>query len=70
MSTSSDASSYVTFKEATELAADGKSAKVHVVGKLKKDAAGHIVGIEYQPQVDPNYFAFVLVDNNNEESTR
>lgn len=67
MSTSSDASSYVTFKEATELAADGKSAKVHVVGKLKKDAAGHIVGIEYQPQVDPNYFAFVLVDNNNEE---
>ncbi len=67
ISTSSDASSYVTFQEATELASEGKKAKVHVVGKLKKDAAGHIVGMDYQPQIDPNYFAFTLVDNNNEE---
>jgi cytochrome c-type biogenesis protein CcmE len=23
--------------------------------------------MEYQPQIDPNYFSFVLVDENNEE---
>jgi cytochrome c-type biogenesis protein CcmE len=67
MSTAGDASSYVNFKEASQLAADGKENKVHVVGTLKKDAVGQIVGMEYQPQVDPNYFAFTLVDQNKEE---
>lgn len=67
MSTAGDASSYVTFQEAAQLAADGKSTKVHVVGTLKKDNIGKIVGMEYKPQVDPNYFSFLLVDQNNEE---
>jgi cytochrome c-type biogenesis protein CcmE len=49
------------------MAVAGKEAEVHVVGKLKKDASGQIVGMEYQPQLDPNYFSFVLIDNNNEE---
>ena len=67
VSTAGDASSYVTFKEAAELAEDGEATKVHVVGKLKKDNIRKIVGMEYQPQIDPNYFSFVLVDENNEE---
>jgi cytochrome c-type biogenesis protein CcmE len=67
MSTAGDASSYVTFKEAAQLAANGKDKKVHVVGTLKKDNAGQIIGMQYQPQIDPNYFSFRLVDQNNEE---
>lgn len=68
VSTAQDSSVYVNFKEATNLTTQGKeNNKVHVVGKLKKDASGRIIGMEYQPQVDPNYFVFVLVDENNEE---
>ncbi|MDO1445590.1 cytochrome c maturation protein CcmE [Rhodocytophaga aerolata] len=67
MSTAGDASSYVSFKEATELSEDGKDKKVHVVGKLKKDPAGQIIGMTYQPHLDANHFEFVLVDQNNEE---
>ncbi|KAA9331234.1 cytochrome c maturation protein CcmE domain-containing protein [Adhaeribacter soli] len=64
MSTAGDASTYVSFKEAKELAEDGNSKKVHVVGRLKKDPAGHIVGMQYDPLVDPNYFSFILSDTN------
>lgn len=64
MSTAGDASVYVSFKEARELAADGNDKKVHVVGRLKKDAQKHIVGMQYDPVVDPNYFTFMLVDTN------
>lgn len=67
VSTAGDASSYVSFKEAADLAAKGQDKKVHVVGKLKKDNVGQIVGLQYQPQIDPNYFTFILVDQNNEE---
>lgn len=67
MSTAGDASSYVDFGEAKELAEDGSKTKVHVVGRLKKDAQGHIVGMQYDPLVDPNYFSFMLVDTNRVE---
>lgn len=67
MSTAGDASSYVTFKEAYEMAEDGDNKQIHVVGKLKKDATGQIVGMEYNPQLDPNHFAFIMVDENNQE---
>lgn len=67
MSTAGDASSYVSFKEATQLSEGGKDKKVHVVGKLKKDPTGQIVGMNYQPQLDANHFEFVLIDQNNEE---
>lgn len=67
MSTAGDASTYVDFGEAKELAEDGSKTKVHVVGRLKKDAKGHIVGMQYDPLVDPNYFAFMLVDTNRVE---
>ncbi|NDK57202.1 cytochrome c maturation protein CcmE domain-containing protein [Pontibacter fetidus] len=67
MSTAGDASTYVDFGQAKELAQDGSKTKVHVVGRLKKDAKGHIVGMQYDPLVDPNYFAFMLVDTNRVE---
>ncbi|MBA9076603.1 MULTISPECIES: cytochrome c maturation protein CcmE [Rufibacter] len=67
MSTASDASVYVPFNEAKARAQEGDNTKVHVVGRLKKDAKGHIVGMKYDPVLDPNYFSFVLVDTNRVE---
>ena len=67
MSSVGDASTYVSFGEAIERANDGDNTKVHVVGRLKKDAQGHIVGMQYDPLVDPNYFSFMLVDTNRVE---
>ena len=64
MSTAGDASVYVSFKEAKELAEEGNNKKVHVVGRLKKDPAGHILGMQYDPVTDPNYFTFILSDTN------
>jgi cytochrome c-type biogenesis protein CcmE len=55
-------SSYVTFKEAKEMAANGDNDKIHVVGKLRKDASGNLLGVVYNPQIDPNYFKFDLTD--------
>lgn len=65
ISTAGDASTYVGFKEAKELAEDGQDKKIHVVGQLKKDLSGDIVGIQDSP--DRLSFSFMLVDNNNVE---
>jgi cytochrome c-type biogenesis protein CcmE len=65
VSTAGDASTYVDFSKAKEMASDGDNESIHVVGKLKKDASGHILEMEYRPEVDPNYFTFTLIDNNN-----
>ncbi|HEY8402739.1 MAG TPA: cytochrome c maturation protein CcmE [Cytophagaceae bacterium] len=67
VSMSGDASKYVDFKEAFEMAAENNHDKVHVVGKLKKSNSGNIIGLYYDPVRDPNYFSFIMVDNNNEE---
>ena len=64
VTTAGDVSQYVSFKEARELAAEGNTTKVHVVGKLPRDAQKRPVGLEYDPMTDPNYFAFTLVDTN------
>ncbi|TAG52090.1 MAG: cytochrome c maturation protein CcmE [Cytophagales bacterium] len=66
VTTAGDASSYVSFKEAIELAKDGDDTKVHVVGKLSKSTNGEIIGMVYAPQLDPNYFEFQLIDQKNE----
>lgn len=65
VSTAGDASSYVTFAQAEEMAKNGDDDMIHVVGKLKKDEKGQIVEMYYQPQIDPNHFEFTLVDNEN-----
>lgn len=65
ISTAGDASSYVTFKEAKEMASSGNTSKIHVVGQLSKNAQGEVVGIETSE--DKLSFAFVMLDENNEE---
>lgn len=65
ISTAGDASTYVGFEEAKELADDGDDKKIHVVGQLKKDPSGEIIGLQDSP--DKLSFSFVLVDNQNME---
>ncbi|MGB3585760.1 MAG: cytochrome c maturation protein CcmE [Tunicatimonas sp.] len=65
MSTAGDASSYLTFDEASELAQSGEDKSIHVVGTLKKDAQGEVVGVE--PSEDKLTVSFVMVDENNRE---
>ena len=62
MSTAGDASSYVTFGEAKEMASSGNDNKIHVVGNLVKTDDGSVVGIE--PSADKLSFSFVMVDGN------
>lgn len=62
ISTAGDASTYVTFEEARSLFDSGSDRKVHVVGQLKKDEAGHIIGVE--PSEDKLTVTFLMVDNN------
>ncbi len=69
VSTAGDASTYVSFDEAEALAKDGETKAIHVVGNLKKDVEGKIVGMKYDPVIDPNHFEFVLVDTNKVERT-
>lgn len=63
MSTAGDASAYVTFEDAQELAEEGNNNKIHVVGKLRKDDQGNVVGIE--PSQDMLSFKFEMVDEKN-----
>ncbi len=62
--TAGDASSYVTFEEAKEMALNGNNKKIHVVGQLTKDDQGQITGIK--PSEDKLAFSFQMVDGNNE----
>ncbi|ANQ49794.1 cytochrome c maturation protein CcmE [Flammeovirga yaeyamensis] len=63
--TAGDASQYVDFTTAQEIAADGNENKVHVIGELQKDKSGNVIGIQYDPMKDANYLAFNLVDEQN-----
>ena len=67
VSTYGNASTYSNFTEATDMAKEGETSDIHVVGKLKKDASGQIVGMKYDPVMDANHFEFVLVDTNKVE---
>src|SRR5690242_7866719 len=60
--TAGDASNYVAFKDAYEMAAAGNTKEIHVVGELTKDASGKITGIE--TGADKVSFSFMLVDEN------
>ena len=64
LSTTADASVYVGFGEARQRAAEGNQTKVHVVGRLPRDGQKNPLGLEYDPLLDPNRFAFTLVDTN------
>ena len=63
--TAGDASTYATFDEAYQLASNGSNNSIHVVGELKKDNAGEIIGLE--PGADKVSFSFILIDENGKE---
>jgi cytochrome c-type biogenesis protein CcmE len=65
LSTAGDASTYVGFNEAYQMAKTGSSKEIHVVGQLKKDPDGNITGIE--PGRDMVSFSFVMVDEQGRE---
>ncbi len=65
MTTAGDASTYVTFDEAYSLATSGNDNSIHVVGELKKDSSGEVVGIN--PGADRVSFSFVMLDDNQKE---
>lgn len=62
ISTAGDASSYVSFTEAKEMAEEGDNGLIHVVGTLKKTATGEVMGI--QPSADMLSFSFLMIDEN------
>ena len=64
ISTAGDASTYVTFDEARSISESGGGKKVHIVGQLKKDDNGEIIGVE--PSEDKLTVTFLMVDNNQE----
>jgi cytochrome c-type biogenesis protein CcmE len=65
ISSAGDASTYVTFAEAQQMALTGKKKDIHVVGQLKKDSQGNIIGIE--EGADKVSFSFILVDDKGRE---
>lgn len=65
VATADDASSYVSFSEAYQLASTGNQKDIHVVGQLKKDGNGNIVGIE--PGADKVSFSFIMIDDKGKE---
>ncbi|MBS1486340.1 MAG: cytochrome c maturation protein CcmE [Bacteroidetes bacterium] len=65
IATAGDASTYVNFGQAHQMAAAGNNSQIHVVGQLKKDSAGHVVGL--QNSADKLSFSFILVDDNHQE---
>lgn len=60
-----DASTYCNFDQAHQMAASGNANSIHVVGQLKKDGSGHVVGIS--PGEDRVSFSFVMVDDKSKE---
>jgi cytochrome c-type biogenesis protein CcmE len=65
ITTSREASTYVSFTEAYQMAAQGNQRSIHVVGQLKKNDAGEVVGIE--SGADKVSFSFIMVDDNGKE---
>lgn len=65
VSTAGDASTYVNFDKAYELSTAGNKKDIHVVGELKKDLQGNVIGIE--EGADKVSFSFVMIDDNGKE---
>lgn len=67
ISTAGDASTYVSFDQAFQMASNGNKETIHVVGELKKDENGNIIGIE--KSTDKLSFSFIMIDENKKEQT-
>ncbi len=62
VSTAADSSTYGSFSTAKALQSNGEDEIINIVGELKKDEDGQIVGIT--PSDDKLSFSFILVDEN------
>ena len=67
VSTADDASTYVGFNEALSMSTSGNKNEIHVVGQLKKDSNGEIIGIKEGD--DRVSFSFIMVDDQGKEQT-
>jgi cytochrome c-type biogenesis protein CcmE len=65
VSTADDASTYVGFDEAMAMSTSGNNKEIHVVGQLKKDGSGNIIGIREGD--DKVSFSFIMVDDTGKE---
>jgi cytochrome c-type biogenesis protein CcmE len=65
VSTAGDASSYVNFGVAKQMAEEGNNKLIHVVGELKKNEAGEVVGLQISD--DKLSFRFIMVDDEGRE---
>jgi cytochrome c-type biogenesis protein CcmE len=65
ITTAGDTSTYVDFGEAYEMASAGNKKEIHVVGQLKKNTNGQVVGIE--EGADKVSFSFLMIDDNGRE---
>lgn len=61
--TTGDASTYVGFEEAERISQNDPNQKVHVVGKLKKNEKGEIIGMHFNPALDANRLEFMVIDS-------
>ncbi|HLU90641.1 MAG TPA: cytochrome c maturation protein CcmE [Cyclobacteriaceae bacterium] len=60
-----DASSYENFATAKAMALNGNDNPIHVVGGLKKDGSGSVVGLEVSE--DKTSFTFLMLDSEGQE---
>lgn len=65
VSTTGDASSYVDFQTASVMAKEGNLKSIHIVGELKKDPSGQVLGLE--KSADNLSFSFLLIDEQGKE---
>jgi cytochrome c-type biogenesis protein CcmE len=65
ISTAGDASTYVNFDQAYQMASTGNTTQIHVVGQLPKDADGKVIGLEKSE--DNLSFSFTLIDDKQKE---
>lgn len=63
ISTIGDASTYISFSEAKALAERGDDKSVHVVGELPRNSRGEVIGMKYEPSINPNQFEFLMIDS-------
>ena len=63
--TAGESSTYVTFDQASQLASNGSSKSIHVVGELKKSPTGEVIGIH--PGADKVSFSFIMIDEQGKE---
>ena len=67
ITTAGDASSYVTFLDAQQMADRGNDKLIHVIGQLKKNATGEVVGLV--PSPSKLSVSFTMLDEGGTEQT-